>query len=157
MSATATDILAAMPAFLAGLYADIPVVTRRGKPGPDPASPLAGWKPGDPTTCFVVSCSDPEPVDEIASFEQIFVRYNLDLVYVKPAAAEPGRWGEDSDVRDKRQAIRAAVYKPTFGPVPGVFDVTYESGAVYEVLDQQTVLIASPMRVTFLSQEPRGF
>jgi hypothetical protein len=158
VSANATLILEAMPGFLTTLYAGVPVLIRRGHPGPDPSSPLAGWRPGDPTTCFVVSCSDPEPVDHgLGSFEEIYVAYTVDIVYVKPAAAEPGRWSEDPDIRDKRQTIRDSIYKPRFSPVAGVFNVDYESGPVYEVLDSQQPLIASPMRVTMYTHEPRGF
>lgn len=158
MASNATLIMNAMPGFLAGLYDDIPTVLTKNKPDPDPSSPLAGWRPGIATTCFVVDVEDPEPVDNgIASFEEIFVRYEMTISYVKPAAAEPGRWDEDSDIRDKRQTIRDAIYKPTFAPVNGIFDVRYSSDKVYEVMDSTPMLIVSPMRVSFLTTEPRGF
>jgi len=158
MPANATSIMDAMAGFLNGLYPNIPVVEAKDDPGPDPHSPLAGWRPGQSTTCFVVSIEEPEPVDEgIASFEEIFVRYKMVITYVKPAAAEPGRWNEDPDIRDKRQTIRDAIYKPTFARVAGVFDIRYASDRVYEVMDMQPMMIYSPMKVSFLTQEPRGF
>jgi len=158
MSANATLILDAMPAFLNGLYDPIPVIIRRGSPGPDPSSPLAGWKPGDPTTCFVVSCNEQEPVDEgLGSFEEIYVSYTLSIAYVKPSMMEPGRWAEDPDIREKRQTVRDNIYKPRFPAVSGVFNVDYKSGPVYEVLENQPPLIVSVMRPTFYTHEPRGF
>lgn len=158
MAANATLILNAIPDFLAGLYPTIPTVVRRGTPGPDPSSPLAGWHPGDPTTCFVISCTEPEPVDDgLGSFEEIYVSYELTIAYVKPTMTEPGRWAEDSDIRDKRQTIRDNIYKPRFPAVSGVFNVDYKSGPIYEVMENKPPLVVSVMRAVFFTHEPRGF
>lgn len=158
MSATATLLLNAIPTSLAALYPTIPVIVRKGEPGPDPHSIDAGWKPGDPSTCFVVSCEGPEEVDGQGggSFEQILVRYFIQVSYMKPAAASPGRWAEDPDVRTKRQEIRDYLYKPTYNLVPGVWDVRVKNGDVYEVVGSNPVMIASPVWFSFLSYETRG-
>lgn len=158
-SANATLILDAIPGVLTDLYPLIPVQVRKGEPGPDPADPTSGWNPGNPTTTFVVSCLHPEGVDAgIAAFENIFVRYTVDIVYVKPFMASPGRWEEDPDIRSKRQEIRARLYRPTFPEVEGVFDNTFKAGPVYQVLGgAKPPLIASVMSVSFLTVEDREF
>lgn len=159
MTITATELLTQIPLSLNVLYPTIPVIVRKGEPGPNPASNLAGWKPGDPSTCFVVSCEGPEDVDEGygAGFRQIFVRYYVQIAFVKAGSATPGQYEEDPEVREKRQTIRDYLYQPTYPPVPSVWDIRVKCSEVYQVMNSDPIRFASPVWFSFLSQEQRQY
>lgn len=156
MPANITDILAATETVLTELYADIPVEILKDGPGPDPSSELAGWRPGMPTTCFVLSCVGPEEVSGMSSFEEVFTRYPVKISYVFPSAKSPGRWEEVPDVREKRQAIKMAFYGRRFPSLyPMTFDVRFRTGKVYETLSDKQLIITSDQFADFQTYEVR--
>lgn len=156
MSANITDILAATEAVLLDLYPTLPVTILKGGPGPDQASELAGWRPGMPTTGFVVSCVGPEDVQGMASFEEVFVRYPVKISYVFPSMRLPGKWEEVPEVRTKRQEIRTAFYGKQFPSLyPTMFDVRYRTGKVYEIIDDKALIVVSDQFVDFQTYEVR--
>lgn len=112
MSALATQIIESIRDTLQAAYPNTQVYTRKGKPGPDPSSPSAGWTPGMQAPAFVVSMNDNEPVDEYGTFEIVTVGYPGQISYVKPAAQEPGQWQEDPDVRTIQEDVRQLLYMP---------------------------------------------
>ncbi len=155
MSANATLVLDAAKARLLELFPDATVSIFKGKPGPDPSSELAGWRPGLPYG-FTVSCVGPEEVKGLSSFEEIFVRYPISLVFSKPSNADPGRWEEDAEIRTIRQTIRAGFYGYNFTALqPQTFDVRYRTGPVYATTDDKGQVILSEQWVDFQTYEPR--
>ncbi len=112
MSALATQILESIQTTLEAAYPALTVYTRKGRPGPDPASPNAGWTPGMKAPCFVVSMDDREPIDEYGSFETVTVGYPAQISYVKSAAQDPGPWKEDPAIRTIQEEVRQLFYQP---------------------------------------------
>jgi hypothetical protein len=124
-----------------------------------------GWTPGYPETCFVVTCGDAEEIDKVGSFEHVSVGYRVLVEYVKPARAAvtnavdagPETVVEDPDVRDKRQAIRRALYVSPFPGLPPGFHVSHMPRPAYEEMgDGGTVLLVSGELFLVVIVEPRG-
>lgn len=155
--ANVTDVMAGVATALAEIYPTIPSKTSRREAGPD-EDPLAGWCAGYPCPCFVISCPDPEPVDDFASFETICVKYLVRIGYVKPAYGTAAPRDDDPDVRQKRQDIRDALYKPTLAGVGDVWGVGFHSEAPYTQSTGGTPgVTVSTETFEFLTNEPRGF
>lgn len=156
MSANATLVLNAAKARLEELFPDNDVHIFKGNPGPDPGSELAGWRPGIGTDVFTVSCLGPEEVEGLSSFEEIYVKYPVNISYVKASNADPGRWAEDPDIRTIRQTVRGGFYGYNFADLrPMTFDVRYRAGKVYGVTDDKGQVIVSEQWVDFQTYEVR--
>jgi hypothetical protein len=164
MPADATNILAAVKAALGAVYSTISVQTskRRAAEG----KPLeGGWTPGYPETCFVVTCGDAEEIDKVGTFEHVSVGYRVLVEYIKPSQqtvtdavdAGPVTVVEDPDVRDKRQAIRRALF---VSPMPGFsagFHVGHMAKPPYEQMaDGGAVLLVSGELFLVILNEARG-
>ena len=162
MPTDATLILAAVKSALVAAYPAIPVKTsKRSAVGGKPAR--GGWTPGYPSACFVISCDAAENVDKCGSFEHVSVGYAVAVEYVKPAqatvagAVDTGAAAvvEDQDVREKRDAMRDALYK-TLAAVPGCFDTRTRSLSPYDQSgDGGAVLLVSGEEFTFTTVVPR--
>lgn len=158
MSSNVTQILNGVEANLVALYPTIPVRKRKGLPSGRPESALCGWTPADPCPCFVVTCPDPEPVDEFGSFEDICVRYNVLIAYVRSVQGMNNPREDDDDIRQKRQDIRDALYKPTLEGVAVVWGVGFKSDKPYTADAGSTPAVSvSTEEFQFLTNEPRGF
>jgi hypothetical protein len=161
MPADASDILAAVGSVLSGLFPDVPVKVSKRR-ATDGRNKECGWQEGFPSTCFVLSCLDPEELSRVSSFQAYSVGYPVVVEYIRPAHAEvAGRTSgattvvEDPDVRDKRQAIRRALYKPKL-PGTAVFDVQHRPRPVYEwVADARLKMLVSGEQFTYLVMESR--
>ncbi len=163
MAADATTILNAVKAVLTGLYAAVPVYESkraavRGK------NPESGWQAGFKVPCFVISCGDPEPIDKRGTFTQETVEYPVLVEYVwvsQAVIASPPNVGspvgvEDPAIRDIRDAIRAALYKPYL--VSNVTrDVTTRMQKPYEIPQStgEGRLVASGEQFTYLTTVTR--
>lgn len=163
MSADATQILNAVKAVLVDLYPDVPVRISK-RPATKGRNRKSGWQAGYPATCFVLSCNGGEEVDRVPSFTYVSVGYPVVIEYIKPAQAKvdnavdsgAATVVEDPDVRDKRAAVRAALYKPTLVGAPAVYDVRYEKRDVYEEpTDAGATLLVSPECYIWTTTEPR--
>jgi hypothetical protein len=118
MPADMTSVLDAIESELNTLYPTIPVIQSK-RAANDGSAKDAGLNIGSPLTCFVISGDETENVDEEGTFDLVSVGYSILIEYIKPAEQQvtsipnrPPRVVEDSDVRDKRQAIRQLIYKP---------------------------------------------
>ena len=132
-----TTALDAVAAALAALYPDVPVRVRK-LPAAGAEALKGGWTPGFPLPCFVVSGQDAEDVDEFGTFELVSVGYKVLVEYVKAAAAAvpsggvPAEGAEDSDVRDKRAAVRGRLYTSPLGTLPPLIDLKNVPRVAYE-------------------------
>lgn len=157
-----TIVLAAVKSALAAAYPTVPVKTsKRTAAGGRPQQ--GGWAPGYPAPCFVLSSATAEAIDKVPSFEHVSVGYRIVVEYVKPAQAAvadavdtgPAPVVEDEDVREKREAIRDALYK-TLAAVPGFFDTRTESLLPYDQTgDGNAALLVSGEAFTFTTTIPR--
>jgi len=162
MSAIATDILAAVKAAMLAAFPGSAVRTSKRRVAAG-ENKKGGWSQGYPTTCFVISCPDPEEVDKAATFERMSLGFAVCVEYVKPAQAKvenavddgPATVVEDPDVREKRETIRNTLYR-TLTAVDGVFDTRTRSLPVYEqTAEGGAVLLVSGELFTFTASVPR--
>jgi len=135
--ATATDVLAGGEAVLTALYPGVPVRVRRGPPAAAGGKPDAGWQAGDPSTCFVLSLAAEDVEEQLSTFEEVLVKFPLRVDYVRPSP--PASWKDDPDVREKRDAILAALYRPRLTGVAGVVHVGTRAGDPYQPVAGSTL------------------
>jgi len=77
---------------------------------------------------------------------------------VKPNLARTGVQEDDPDVRDKRVAIREALFKPSLTGVGLIFDIRFKSEDPYTgSAGGSPVVSVSKEVMTFTATEPRGF
>lgn len=152
-------VLSGVQSALTVLYpSPMRVLIRKGLPGPDPASPLCGWTAGDPCPCIVVTCPDPEEIDKFGTLEHICVQYAVVVAYVKPVAGGPVPREDDDDIRQFRQNVRDALYKPTLEGVGVVWGVGFRSREIYTPAAGGTVAVSvSAEEFQCLTNESRGF
>lgn len=138
MPAYATDVLNAVETVLGTTYPAVEV--RQSKRRAANGRQLnGGWTEGYPVPCFILSCSDPETIDDAGSFETVSVRYYVLIEYVKATEAKvddfPGKPPavvEDPDVRDVRETLRQTFYKPTLAGVGRLFDTRVQTRGIYD-------------------------
>ena len=163
MSADATDILTAVKSVLTALYQAIPVMVSKRRAASE-RNMAGGFQEGFPSTCFVVSCGEPEEIAKLSTFTRYAVGYPVSVEYVRPAQAAVANAPnggaatvvEDPDVREKRAAIRAALYKPKLAGASVVFNVTHRSLGVYDSPgDGKAVRLVSGELFIYSTTEPR--
>lgn len=161
MPADATLALSGMAAELADLYPAITVYTAK-RPVAGNRPPLGGWNPAWQLPCFVLSATDPEEVDAGGDFENVTVAYTVLVEFAKASAAvtaggETPMMNEDSEFRDKREAIRQRVYKPSIGAMPAPTNVRCRNRPVYEVSGAGGMPVTvSGMAFTYETTEARA-
>jgi hypothetical protein len=164
MPSDASLVLAAVKAALNAVYPDSEVAVRTSKrPAAGARNGLGGLQAGLPLPAFVVSATD-EVNEALSTFEHVCVMYAVTLEYVKAAqakvtgAVDAGASPlvvEDEDVREKRAAMRQALY-PTLSAVPGAFHTKAESLPPYEATPEgQATALVSGERFTYYLMEAR--
>lgn len=159
MPADASTLLSDVAAELADLYPALPIVVRK-REAANGRQLQGGWNLGERLPCLVVSSGDDEQVDEHGTFEEVSVGYAVLVEYVKAAAAAvpggatPTEAAEDSDVRDRRQAIRRRLYKPRLASLPLISNVTLRPRKPYEMAGQEKA-ISTGQVFTFETYESR--
>lgn len=138
MPADATTVLNAVEAALATPFPGT-AVRQSKRRAADGRQLQGGWTEGYPTPCLVLSCAEPERVDDAPSFETVSVRYFVLIEYVKAAEAKvaefPGKPPavvEDAELRDVREALRQTLYKPSLAGVGRLFDTRVQTRGVYD-------------------------
>ena len=182
MAANATALMSAISAELIAAFPTLDncptrvYLSKRQVAGGKP--PLGGWIAGFQPPAFVLSMNDEEIIDKYGTFELISVTYGLLVEYCKQTQAKvtskeyppnfnpnsvadgPAIGREDPQVRDVKQAIRQAIYKPSAPYQTGqdltqnMVDVELRSKRTYEVDGSQSV-IAVGMTFWFTLWEPR--
>lgn len=138
MPADATDLLDSFEAGLNALYPAVAVRVSKRRAA-DGKQLQGGWTEGYPLPCLVLSCSEPEQVDDFGTFEEYMLRYSVLVEYVKPAeqrvtgeAGKPPTVVEDPDVRDVRQSLMDTFYVSTRAGLSRLFDVRVRPRNVYD-------------------------
>lgn len=148
----------------AALTALCPTVSihRAKRPVAGNRPPLGGWNPGWGLPCFVVSATDPEEVDTGGDFESVTVAYGITIEFCKASAAKTQDGADpmmtdDNEFRDKRKAIRGAIYKPGVGAAASPTNVRCRNRPVYEVSGTGgSPVTVSGMVFTYEMTEPRA-
>lgn len=163
MPADITAIFAAVKTLLAAADADVPIRTSK-RPAAEGKQLEGGHSLGYPTTCYVISCSDPEPIDGAGDFENVSVGYKVCVEFIKSAQAKvddavdtghPPTVVEDPEIRDKRALLRATLYKNTLTGTR-VFHCTHTTRPVYERLGSGgAVSLVSGEEFAYLTLETR--
>lgn len=154
LSALATRIIDSIQSTLETAYPDVTVYTRKGPPGKDPSDPSAGWTPGMNAPAFVVSMSDEEPIDQYGTFELVTVGYPGQVSYVKAAAAAPGTWQEDAEIRTIQEDVRQLLYMPWLADIGVLADVSLRMKPPYTAF-AGTVRFFPLLSFLFTGEEPR--
>lgn len=158
MASNVTQVMAGVAAQLETVYPAIPSRIRKGKPSDQPESFLCGWVTTDPCPAFIITCPDPDRVDEFSSFETICVKYEVTIAYVKPVLGGKAPRDDDDDIRQKRQDIRDLLEKPTLEGVGIVWGVGFKSLEPYTPSGGNSSAVTVSAEVfEFLTNEPRGF
>lgn len=161
MPADDTLTLIGVEAALAVLYPDT-TIYRAKRPVAGNRPPLGGWNPGWMLPCFVVSATDPEEVDAGGDFESVTVAYGITIEWCKASAAKTQdgadpMMADDAEFRDKRKAIRGAIYKPGVGTAASPTNVRNRNRPVYEVSGAGGMPVTvSGMIFTYEVTEPRA-
>lgn len=144
MSADATLLLNAVEASLAATFPGVACYQskRRAAGGKQQEG---GYAEGYRTPCFVLSCSDPERVDDAGSFETYTLRYSVLVEYVKPAQqkvtggeGKPAPVVEDPAVRDVREQLYDTLYTTQLAGVPRLLDTRTAPRGAYDLVSGGT-------------------
>ena len=161
MSADATLVLAGTASELLAIYPAVTqYVVKRPVTGNKP--PNGGYNPGWALPCFVISCNENEGVDDDGDFEEVSVKYSINVEAIFAAAAKTASgdnpvYLEDTDIRDVREAVRRRLYKPRVPGLTTLANVSMRAGRVYDMSGAGAMpVIVSPQTFLYEVMEPRA-